>query len=493
MNRPMPAPDPYRFLFAVPNHRRDLEGHALVAYHLARRYGHEVRFTNVPGLHDAMLAEAPDVVVLDRVDLRADIARLAKSLGMKVALLPTVGFTQEGTEIEARRAGKHLSDEQLVDCCLVWGEHARAMLTTGASLPESAVHTVGCPRFDVYSEPYLALAEPRETLLHRLGITNPAAPLMVWATNTCHVRTRDLDGTVASAVASGVPEDEIRGQLADEATAFRDLAGATLTLARRHPEWNFVIKLHPAEVPGPYEEIASREPNIVLAADARIRDVLHHCTALICNTSTTATEAWMLGKPVFEVVFGTYRIPTPAGYEHGNHVVRDVDALEAQLTRCVGAGTAASIGDAQRHARRAFLERVYYRIDGRSSERCAERLASLVAGESDARDRRVRIRAAAAEALVAWRSVAERRAGARVRAALHVPADITLRFWTGAFWRQLAGAPVRTAWDDPITDAMVNAHFAAFDRVHGSSYAESHEASRVDGAPARATGDLATR
>lgn len=461
---PAPSIGPHRFLFAVPNHQRDLEGHALVAYHLARRHGHEATFTNVPSLEDAVLSVAPDVVVLDRVDTRAHVARLAKSLGMKVALLPTVGFTQDTTEIEARRAGKDLASEQLVDCCLVWGDYARRMLLASRALPESMVHTVGCPRFDAYSEPYRSLAEPRESLAPGLETADPDTPLIVWATNTYHVRTRDVETTVASAVASGVPEAEIRGQLADERTSFHDLSAAVTTLASRHPDWRFLIKLHPAETPAPYAAIAARAPNIALASQARIRDVLHHCTALVANTSTTATEAWMLGKPVFEVMFGTYHVPAPAGYLAGNRIVRSIDELDESLVGCVESPDTA-IADEQRQARTAFLEDVYFRIDGRSAERCAAQLHALVAAEQRPEDRAV-MRASAAVLRAERRHAAQRRPGARIKAALGISNRVTLRIWRRAFWRQFTNRAWRSPWVEPITTEMVRAHFDRFDRVH---------------------------
>ena len=461
---PVPSIAPHRFLFAVPNHQRDLEGHALVAYHLARRHGHEATFTNVPGLEDAVLAVAPDVVVLDRVDTRAHVARLAKSLGMKVALLPTVGFTQDTTEIEARRAGKDLASERLVDCCLVWGDYARRLLLESRALPESTVHTVGCPRFDAYSQPYLSLAEPRESLAAGLETADANTPLIVWATNTYHVRTRDLETTVASAVASGVPETEIRGQLADEETAFNDLANAVTTLAARHPDWRFLIKLHPAETPAPYEAIAAGSPNITLASNARIRDVLHHCTALLANTSTTATEAWMLGKAVYEVIFGKYHVPAPSTYLAGNYIVRSIDELDASLRKCVESPESA-MDNEHRAARTAFLEDVYFRIDGRSAERCAAQLHAVVAAEQRPEDRAV-MRASAAVLRAERRRAAQRRPGARIKAALGLSNGVTLSFWRRAFWRQFTNHRWRSPWVEPITIEMVQAHFDRFDRVH---------------------------
>jgi surface carbohydrate biosynthesis protein len=455
---------PARILLAVPNHRRDLEGHALVAYHLVRHYGHEVVFSNIPDLEEAILRHAPDALVLDRIDTRVRIARLAKSFGIRLAMLPTVGFTPDGTEIEARRAGKLVSGEQLLDCCFTWGEQARENLLAHTTLMQVQVHTVGCPRFDCYSEPYLSLIEPREAFLSRLGFAQPRAPLVVWATNTYHSRTRQTSKAIASAVASGVPDAEIRDHLMHERAAFLALAEATAVLARRHAEWNFLIKLHPAETPDPYQEIANRTHNVALATDIRIRDVLYHSDALLANCSTTATEAWMLGKPVFEVV-GSSSVAMPPGYLASNHVITRLSDLESLLQAYLRApGTA--VPDAQRRARDEFLRRAYCRIDGRASERCAAHLHQLVSSDGHAIADQARIRAACASAYAAWHAASARRLSNRIKSALALSRETTLRFWRSDFWR-FHRRPAEI-WEEAVTPQMVQTLFEQFDRAHAS-------------------------
>lgn len=456
-----------RFLIVVPNRVRDLEGHALVGYHLVREHGHQVVFCNIPQLRETMLRLAPDVVVIDRVDTNVSIARLAKSLGMKLALLPTVGFTSDTVEIEARRAGKLVAGEQLLDCCFTWGTFARDMILEQTHLVADTVCITGSPRFDVYSEPYLSQAEPRDSLLSGFGIANPHAPLVVWSTNTFHARTRELERAVAAAVATGVDETEIRAQLDDEGIAFHDLAHATQYLARRHPEWNFLIKLHPSEEEGPYRDVAKGYDNIALARLGRIRDVLYHCAALITNTSTTATEAWLLDRTVFEVELTAHHMESPGGYADGSYLVKRLEELDQLLTRHVS-NPATPLPESQRRARADFIERVYYKIDGRSGARCAHALSALVAPprHTDAMQRD--LRAAAHDAHTEWRRAAERRTGTRVKRALGMREQTTLRFWTSAFWSQRPGRE-RPIWDRDIADATVQALFDGFDRAHAAA------------------------
>lgn len=444
-----------RILILVPNVLRDLEGHALVAYHLRMRHEHDVAFCTLAQLHEKMLDYAPDVLVLDQIENRMPLVRHAKQLGMKVVLMPTVGFVQEGLATEARRAGVLERGEEVLDSCFTWGGHARNLLLEQTRMKEGQVRVVGAPRFDAYSQPFLSLSESRASLLQGAGIGNPNAPLIVWCTSTYFMRTRDLKAMVGGAVARGVPEAEIRGQLEDEGTAYRDLAHVVTTLAARHREWNFLIKLHPSELPGPYRKLAQNESNIHLISDARIRDVLYHCDVLLTHCSTSATEAWMLGKPVLEVMLGYYHVPSPREYLEGSHVVTELAEIERLLGQYLGERSVRVPVDQQR-ARDAFLATVYHRIDGKSSERCAEEIDRLLASPHHTAECQAKLRAAAGTAYAQWHRAAERRPANRLKQILGLPVDTSLRFWRRQFWTGLMGRREESfAWEREITPEMI--------------------------------------
>lgn len=452
-----------RILILVPNVLRDLEGHALVAYYLRARYEHDVEFCLLSQLSEKVLAYAPDVVVLDRIDNRMPLVRRAKQLGMKLVLLPTVGFVQEGVATEARRAGGLEHGEEVLDLCFTWGSHARELLLEQTRLSESQVHAVGAVRFDAYSQPFLSLAESRDSMLHGAGFTEAGAPLVVWCTSTYHMRTRDLEATVQVAVATGVPETEIRAQLEDEGTAFRDLAHVVTTLATQHPEWNFLIKLHPNELPGPYRELARNYSNICLLSEARIRDVLYHCDVLLAHCSTAATEAWMLGKPVLEVMIGQYHIASPREYLEGSHVVTEPGEIERLLGQYLGKPPS-GIPEDQQRARDAFLARVYRAIDGKAAKRCAEEIERLLTSPDHTAERQAKIRTAAAAAHAQWRKAAERRPSNRVKRMLGLPIETSLRFWERRFWMRLLGREEGPfAWERDITPEMIRELDRQFD------------------------------
>ena len=454
----------YRVLILVPVVSRDFEGHALVAYHLHSRYGHDVEFCNANTLHEKMLSFAPDVLVLDRLDTRSERARLAKRLGMKVVLLPTLGFVQDGLDTEELRAGKNEGGREILDCCFTWGEHSRRLLLEQDILAASQVHTVGSPRFDLYHHPYLTLVEPRAELLRRSGVIDDGAPLIVWTTNAFHTLNELRESAVARAVETGVPEHDFRGQIDDEGTAFHDIAQLVTELARRHPGWRFLMKLHPSEKRGPYESLADGFPNLHVLRDAAIRDVLYHCDALLTHCSTTATEAWMLGKPVLEVIFGDYKVASPREYLAGNHVVVDLPAVEALLERYVG-NRDAQVPDEQQCVREEYLSRLYYRIDGRASERCAEQIEMLLAPARHDPEQQGRLRRAAAAEHARWQESDDQRMANRLKRALGLSRDQSLRFWTRYFWDQLLGRELRRPWEEEVTPEMVRACYERFHRA----------------------------
>ncbi len=467
-----------RVLILVPNIARDLEGHALVAYHIRKRYAHDVRLCNLADLHETLLSYAPDVLVVDRIDSPSRLAPLARRLGMQVVLLPTLGFMQEAIDTEARRAGKYERGEETLDGCFTWGEAGRRLLLAQTSLTESQLCTVGSPRFDFYSEPYLSLVEPRESFLRRCGIPERGAPLVVWATNTYHTETRDLEATVRDRVAGGATEAIARAELEDEGTAFRDLSSVVTTLADAHPEWDFLIKLHPSEMPEPYRALAERAANIHLVTDGRIRDVLYHSSALLTNCSTTSTEAWMLGKPMIEVMLGEYTIPLPDGYLEGSDAGNAIDVVERLLEGYLG-DPAAPIPEAQRGVRDAYLADLYFRIDGKSSERCAEQIDRLLSSTRHSAERQEAISLAAAAEHARWSTARDRRPSNRLKRALGLPPETSLRFWQRRFWSALRSRGERMAWEREITPEMVGDLHALFDVACARDTREQAAAARL--------------
>jgi surface carbohydrate biosynthesis protein len=410
-----------RILLIVPRPVRDLPGHALVASHLRKRYGHEVRLYYGSDTTEALFESAPDALVLDCVgwEDRAAQARLAHRLGVRVVVLPTSGVYAEPASL-ARLAGLSNGANQVVNRYLAWGEYSRNAIVESGALSSERVVLTGCPRFDFYAAPYRAFLPPRAD----------CDGAIVWATGTNNyncgssMMCRHLLRRVAS---NGNSDAEFRTQLEDERTQFEEHSRVVMELARRRPEWRFGVKVHPLEDRRPYCRLAASAPNIKLLPNVPITEVLPGVAVLLQRGCTTATEAWILGEPVLELMMGRFHMQW-ATTEHGlgNEAVSTVDEAEAAIARYLDG---APVAEPQQRARAAYITRHYRAIDGCSSALCAAAInACISAPEYSDADHQC-TRRALAEARQVWGERESRRLRNRVKTALRIPRGQPLRFW----------------------------------------------------------------
>jgi surface carbohydrate biosynthesis protein len=474
--RPVDAAGPRRVLISVPRKARDLEGHTLVAYHLRTRHGCDVAFCTPTDTDARCLEYAPDVLVLEILDFHTRVrqVRLAKRLGMKVVVHPIAGlYADDHTRVAGHRTGA----THEVDRYLVWGEWARWALLAGGSISEGQVRVVGSPRTDFYRPPLASLMGRRGDLLATLGFADSRGPVIVWTTNTPAFAVVHGGDVAVCAAIQGVSEAQVRAELEEQRRQFEEHSAVVLELARRHPEWNVIVKVHPCESAAPYSAVFDGVANVRVVSDAPVRDFLHHCDVLLQRGSTTATEGWMLGKPVLEVGVPGYGASSlPADFIAGNHLVAGVDEVEATVGRYLAG---ASVPEDQRQARAAFIRRIYHRVDGQAAERCAAEIAALLAPthHSDADSLRVRAAAAAAHAEA---SAAEgARFSNRVKDALGISRHTPLRPW-GALRRNAARRRVaRGPAAGPVTAAEVERLY----RRYESAYRPGEERSAGSGIP----------
>lgn len=460
-----------RILFMVPFGARDLEGLALVAYHLERRYGHETLLTNAEGVEQKLLRHAPDAVVFDHLswDLKAKQVRLAKSLGMKVLVLPTEGFFHN-SEDPRRRAGKLQGVSRLVDFQFTWGTFARsAILEEDLAAPER-VQTIGCPRFDFYHEPYLTLMGSREEFLASLGIERRSGPIVLWATNTTYLAQSQRRVLRQHITRGGFPEAEVRSMLEDEQVQYREHSRIVIELARQHPDWNIVIKVHPAEYIDPYFAVQRQAANIRVAFNAPIFKFLYHCDVLLQRGCTTATEAWILGKPVLEMEVGRHSAAIRADFVAGNEVVGSLEEADATIRRYLAG---AEIRVDQLRAREQILHTFYDVLDGRASERCAEGIQRLVSPPRYSDADRAATQEAARRVYGAWRRREDERWANRLKDLVGIRRDTSLRFFNRFLPRGERGNRGMFVASPEISTEMVDALWARYDRVLANTAEEA--------------------
>jgi surface carbohydrate biosynthesis protein len=446
-----------RVLLLITHRTRDLEGHALLAYHLEESHGIEAHVCNIRDFEERLLEVAPDLVVLDFLgwDVKAAHARLARRLGVRVAVLPIAALYETHDE-HLRAAGSRTGANRDTDLFLAWGDYTRRIVVEGGIFRPEQVLVTGSPRFDLYHPAYLALGEDAETFRRRLELRE-GAPRIVWSTNTPSF-ARDRARTIREWIRDNhLTAEEASERLLEEERQFTQHAALVGELARRHPDWDFVIKIHPIESIEPYHPLAAAAPNVRLTKAGPIRDFLLHADALIQRGCTTANEAWMLGKPVLELAVKGSRVGwAPSEFLQGNLLVDGVDEADAALEAIVrGDGVAPAL----REAREAYLSDHYGRLDGRAAERCAARIAALIVAPARRDEESARTRNAAAEMRRQKALAQARRPAAWIKRALGLPEDLRLRFWKRRS-EDLHGVAERE-----VDDAMVDELKARFARI----------------------------
>jgi surface carbohydrate biosynthesis protein len=458
-----------KLLMIIPYKARDLEGHALVGYHLRRLYGYDVVYSNGYGIESKLLQHAPDALVLDHLswDFKVKQARLARELGMKVIVLPTEGLFQD-REGAQRRAGKLHGATHVVDAYLAWGDYARDALLEQELMSEEQVCTVGCPRFDFYAAPYLSLMQTREDLCSSLNFANPYAPLVLWATNTSFASRNPQTMLHRQVRSAKKPAAEVRAHIEDHLVQFKEHSSLVMSLARRHPDWNFVIKVHPAEWINPYVALTKEAPNVRLAFNTPIRHYLYNCDVLLQRNCTTATEAWMLGKPVLNLEVGRYNRVVRDEYRSGNHPVTSLAEADEAVQQYI---QGMPVDDAQQKARAAFIASFFYRIDGKSSERCAERIFGVLAPPTYGDDDQARTRRAVNEAYATWREAEDTKVTNRIKDLLGIDRTVSLRFWKEIFQGWKSNLDLFQPEVDITTDMVGELHHC-YEQVLASNASE---------------------
>ena len=457
---------PRRIFLMVPYPARDLEGLALVGHRLERLYGHEVLYSNGYGIERKLLKLQPDVVGIDHFVWRfkVDQQRMAHRLGMKTLMLPTEGLFQGNEGVLEVTGANHDALGEL-DHYLCWGDFPRRALRSTGKMLEDRIEVAGCPRFDFYHESLRPLAEPRAEFLARFAVPNPDRPLIVWTTNTTYL-SRDPEETVRRYVKKGnYTREQVMEFVLDERQQFQHHSSIILELAKRRPDWNILIKVHPAEWISPYEDFIKQSPNLHLAYNWPIRDFLIHCDALIQRNCTTATEAWMLNKPVIQIESDGYRRVARPEYQNGNHVTetadQTLDAIDAYLR-------GAAIPDDQAKARREFIADFYHQVDGRSHERWADAIHRLATAPSYSDDDQNRRRELSARAYEEWKANEDRRLPNRLKDLLGVDRDHPLRFWKGLRLGKARGTLGKFTPEKETTREEVEALYRKFDALKPS-------------------------
>ena len=233
----------------------------------------------------------------------------------------------------------------------------------GAS-PDRVVVT-GNPMWDIYASP--PLPGWKEQVCGVLGL-DPGRPMIEYALTGVH----------------RFSEVSVRHPVYHVESAYA-VIDAFAELARRHPDWQFLLRTHPIDE-GPTQQLKQRVAEIGLQSVQIEHQVPYDAVAtvdlLLCTHSNLGVEALLFGKPVINVAID--RLAAPVFREGMGPLFLDDDAVlwartEAEIAPAIEAALLDETTRARLLALRpASIERFNHANDGRATERVCALVLDLI-------------------------------------------------------------------------------------------------------------------
>ena len=355
------------FIFAYK--RRDLAGNTLISQKL-KSYGYNSIHVNAYGIKKKIRLHKPIAVIFDHLawDHKVEQAKFCKTLGIKVIVYNTEGFLYEKSWAHGV-LGSKFSKNPHFDVVITWGNSQKEGALEFYSKSKNDVHVTGCARFDFY-HPRFRKFFPSKNQFCKKNNLNPSNPIIVWATNTPYAN-HSYNKIVSRYVKKGKwKKDDIIGYWEVCKAQQFNHGEIVVKLAEKHPKWNFVIKVHPAEQLNYYLDIERKFENIRLGYQEGIQEYLLNCDALLQRNSTVSTEAWIANKPVIHIEDESteYWDYTP-NLLRGNIIAKNFDETEMVLTEIFNGNQPLSSDEIK--YRDKLLKDYYHKLDGKSHIRIA--------------------------------------------------------------------------------------------------------------------------
>jgi surface carbohydrate biosynthesis protein len=345
----------------------------------------------------------------------------------------------------------------LVDCYLAWGEQGHRALLENGLMREEQIQTVGCPRFDFYSPPYTSMIGDRATFLAGLGVKDVTSPVILWAPpNVAHAAVGS-DAVTRWRAGTNVDPSIFKEEMEDALDQYREHSPLIVELARRRSAWTVIVKVHPSDQLSRFLWMRESAASIYVVQAAPIRELLNHCDVLLQRCSTSANEAWLLGKPVLSLGTEREALRISPSYAAGNETVRTLDEIVGAVDRFL---KEPRISEDQERARDAFIEETYFRVDGKCSERCARRIDELVSPPHHTDADQERIRETARIVAAEFERDDINRTTRRLKAMIGIKPGRSLRFWRRA-------SDAADSVSASTTEVKVDDLYAQFARLHG--------------------------
>lgn len=349
--------------------------------------GHKVLASTTRDARALISAWAPDCVVLNNLVTPENqtLTDLLRQSRIKVAILPTEGMAGSARpELGGLVEGEY-SRTWNPDLFLTWSDAAAESLRLRHDWSAARARATGCARFDFYTPGFAAAIKPKTAFCKEHGI-DPGRPIVTWATTYAFAELisdpQYYDSFERQGTASGVVACYAKLGMDirrfGEAMAFgRDLATqSVMALARQRPDWQIIIRPHPAEKRKFYQDHIRKNglQNVHFAPADYIWNILNATDLHLHRHCTTAVEAWCWGKPTIEMAMDNVPEFAWPEREAGSDAVFDLEQLLAVADSRIAK---APIEPPLAAYRRDYIAKWFGPLDGKNCLRAAQAIDDI--------------------------------------------------------------------------------------------------------------------
>jgi surface carbohydrate biosynthesis protein len=343
----------------VDNPLRDLDGLVLLARELAL-CGFEAWLIPMYEQPFDIRAIGADFVLLNYVrENNIYHAYAYQEEGVRVGVLDTEGVggksAKEFAELVSKSGGA-----RAMDLYCVWGEAQKNALNASDIISPKRIYVTGCPRYDYCAKPWLyALSKPPIESGYILINTNFSLVNPEFSAG----REQELD----AAISAGFTREFAQSYIEDASKALGEIIDLIEYLLLSLPDQKFVLRPHPFESKVRYQHLA-KYSNFSLYQQGTSIEWLSSAKALIHLNCSTAIESAILGKNAFTPIWLDSKFLNVPGPSKVSIKAKTPNELVNMLSRIDNS----QFKEDNAEAIREFVYPLYYKIDGKASERVVE-------------------------------------------------------------------------------------------------------------------------
>lgn len=325
----------------------------------------------------------PQVTIGVAIDCPSTVRdyEMLKALGsVRLMSQSEVFATQDPRDLVSKYEFKHL-----IDGVLLPGERMREILLNNDKILPSQAYMTGYPTFDWTSLEFRKYFLNREKFCKENNI--PVEDRIILFVSG--FSAADMDMSKWETLYSHSPESltKERSRIFSEDARNMRLKSIShmKTVLQRHPTWHLIVRKHPFEDDRIYHDAFGNNPQVVFPhARTDIYDLLSVSDAIFHWNSTVSVQAWGLQKPtvLFDSDKPFFFETEGAASQKGNYVCHNEEQLENALNETF---SGKPIPEMQLQARKAFIDKWFMGMDGKSASRIADTVVGFLPGEKEIR------------------------------------------------------------------------------------------------------------